>query len=227
MVNVQCSMVKMRNNVILLLLLVSQSMVGQNADLPTVSTPTDGQQQENLHGSSLNADFAQAVSRFRNCVQTTANVTRKQHKPSLTRDIMTTGGAFIMRPDMVSISTNEGQDRLVMQGTKLTMTVDGREHTTDSKRNPQYTTFQKVVTSIINGDTTDIANLPDVTISKTGSSLSITIAPTTDKARKQKKMLFSRFVLVLDIQTSVVKLLRLVELDGGFIDYEFSRFIFE
>lgn len=173
------------------------------------------------------SDFERAVSRFKNCVQATANVTRKQHKPSLTRDIVTTGGAFIMRPDMVSISTNEGQDRLVMQGTRMTITVDGRERSTDSKRNPQYTTFHKVVTSIINGETTDIASLPDVTVSKTGSSLSITIAPTTDNARKKKKILFSRFVLVLDIDTSVLKLLRLVENDGGFIDYEFSRFIFE
>ena len=40
-------------------------------------------------------------------------------------------------------------------------------------------------------------------------------------------MMYSKFVLVLDMKTSAFKLLRFVERDGGFTDYEFSKFSFE
>lgn len=172
-------------------------------------------------------DFQKACARFKNFKQAGANINRIIHKKSLKKDIVTTGGACIMAPDMVSISTNEGRDKLLMKGTRFTMTVNGKEHSTDSKKNPQFATFHTVLTSVINGGTTDITKLPDVSIQKTGNSLSITVTPTTDNAKKQKRMMYSKFVLVLDIKTSAFKLLRFVERDGGFTDYEFNKFAFE
>jgi hypothetical protein len=177
--------------------------------------------------SAQQTDFEKACARFKNFKQAGANVTKTQHKKGLKKDIVTSGGAIIMRPDLVSISTNEGLDKLVMKGTRFTMTVNGKEHSTDSKKNPQFATFHTVLTSIINGGTTDITKLPDVSIQKTGTQLSITVTPVTDKAKKQKRILFSRFVLVLDMKTSAFKLLRMVDRDGGFTDYEFKKFIFE
>ena len=160
-------------------------------------------------------DFQQACTRFKDFKQAAANINRIIHKKSLKKDIVTTGGACIMAPDMVSISTNEGRDKLLMKGTRFTMTVNGKEHSTDSKKNPQFATFHTVLTSVINGGTTDITKLPDVSIQK------------TDNAKKQKRMMYSKFVLVLDIKTSAIKLLRFVERDGGFTDYEFNKFTFE
>ena len=180
-----------------------------------------------LTASAQQTDFQKACARFKNYKQAGANVTKTQHKKSLKKDIVTTGGAFVMKPDVVSISTNDGLDKLLMKGTKFTMTVNGKEHTTDSRKNPQFATFHTVLTSVINGGTTDISTLPDVSIQKTGTQLSITVTPVTDKAKKQKRILFSRFVLVLDMKTSAFKLLRIVDRDGGFTDYEFKKFIFE
>ena len=172
-------------------------------------------------------DYMKAVARYKNIKQAAANVTKKQHKKSLKKDIVTTGGAFIMRPDMISISTNEGLDKLVMKGTKFTMTVNGKEHTTDSRKNPQFAAFHDVLTSIINGGTTDITKRSDVSIQKTGTSLSISVIPTAGNDKKKKRVMFSKFVLVIDMNTSAMKLLRMVERDGNFTDYEFSKFVFE
>jgi len=173
------------------------------------------------------SDFQRTVARFKTCKQAAANVIKRQHLASTGRDIVTTGGAFLLRPDMVSISTNEGMDKLVMQGTKFSVTVDGREHIIDSRKNAQFTTLQRVVSSVINGGDTDITKLPGVTVKKTGSSISITILPPTIKNKRKKDVKYSSFVLVFDMKTSVQTLLRMVESDGSFTDYEFSKFVFE
>ena len=180
-----------------------------------------------ISATAQQSDFQKACARYKNFKQAGANVTRIIHKKSLKKDIVTTGGAFIMHPDMVSISTNEGLDKLLMKGTRFTMTVNGKEHSTDSRKNPQFATFHTVLSSVINGGTTDISKLPDVSIQKTGTSLSITITPIINKVKKKKRMMYSKFVLVLDMKTSAFKLLRFVERDGGFTDYEFSKFNFE
>jgi hypothetical protein len=180
-----------------------------------------------ISATAQQSDFQKACARYKNFKQAGANVTRIIHKKSLKKDIVTTGGAFIMHPDMVSISTNEGLDKLLMKGTRFTMTVNGKEHSTDSRKNPQFATFHTVLSSVINGGTTDISKLPDVSIQKTGTSLSITITPIINKVKKKKRMMYSKFVLVLDMKTSAFKLLRFVERDGGFTDYEFSKFSFE
>lgn len=173
------------------------------------------------------SDFQKAIANYKNVKKATAEVTKTRHKKALKKDQVTTGGAFLLRPDMISISTNEGQDKLVMQGTRFTMTVGGKEQVTDSRKNPQFATFHTVLTSIINGGTTDITQLKDVSVSKTSDSYSVTITPTTDNDKKKKRMMFSSFVLVLDKKTGAFKLLRMVERDGSFTDYEFKKFVFE
>ena len=173
------------------------------------------------------SDFQKAIAIYKNVKKATAEVTKTRHKKALKKDQVTTGGAFLLRPDMISISTNEGQDKLVMQGTRFTMTVGGKEQVTDSRKNPQFATFHTVLTSIINGGTTDITQLEDVSVSKTSDSYSVTITPTTDNDKKKKRMMFSSFVLVLDKKTGAFKLLRMVERDGSFTDYEFKKFVFE
>lgn len=173
------------------------------------------------------SDFQKAIANYKNVKKATAEVTKTRHKKALKKDQVTTGGAFLLRPDMISISTNEGQDKLVMQGTRFTMTLGGKEQVTDSRKNPQFATFHTVLTSIINGGTTDITQLKDVSVSKTSDSYSVTITPTTDNDKKKKRMMFSSFVLVLDKKTGAFKLLRMVERDGSFTDYEFKKFVFE
>lgn len=94
-----------------------------------------------------NTDYQKAIARYKTVKTATASVTKIQHRRAVKDDKVTTGGLFILKPDMVSISTDEGRDRLVMKGSRFTMTVSGRDHTTDSRQNPQFATFQCFRTS--------------------------------------------------------------------------------
>ena len=173
------------------------------------------------------SDFQKTIASYKNIKKATAVVTKTRHKKALSKDQVTTGEAIVQRPDLVSISTSEGKDKLVMQGTRFTMTVGGKDHVTDSKKSPQFATFHTVLTSIINGGTTDISQLKDVSVTNTNDGFSITITPVADNGKKIKRQIFSSFVLVIDKKTAAFKLLRMVERDGSFTDYEFKNFNFE
>ena len=78
-------------------------------------------------------------------------VIRTRHQAALTTDAVTTGTLTIRKPDYISISTDGGRDQLTMDGTKFTMIMGGKKHVTDSKRNAQFATFQRVLHAVING----------------------------------------------------------------------------
>lgn len=80
--------------------------------------------------------------------------------------------------------------------------------------------------NIINGGP-DISQLPEVTITKTGASVAITITPATDGKRTGRRIMFTSIVLVIDCQSSAFRLLRLNERGGGYTDYEFTNYTFE
>lgn len=177
-----------------------------------------------MGATAQNADFQKAVEKFKTAKSASATVKKTVHKKSMTKTVVTTGEASLVKPDLVTISTNKGLDKLTMKGSKFTMTMNGKDHTTDSQKNPQFATFQKVLTSILNGGNTDISRLSDVSVSKSGNSLQITITP---KAEKKQRMMFSSFLLVIDTHTSAFKLLRMSDRKGGYTDYEFSDFKFK
>ena len=151
----------------------------------------------------------------------TANVTKTVHKKALASEKVTKG-SFLVKPQMVIISTNNGRDKLVMNGTKFTMTVAGRDHTTDSRKNKQFETFHTVLSSITSGGTPDITNLPEVSVQKAGTNLTITITPTADSKKAQRRMMFQKIQLTIDAKTSDFRLLRLVERNGDYTDYKIT-----
>ncbi len=179
-----------------------------------------------LGATAQNADFQRAVAKFKSAKSATATVRKVVHKKAMAKEVVTTGSASIVKPDMFTISTNNGADKLTMKGSKFIMTVGKRDHTTDSQKNPQFATFQKVLTSIFSGGTTDISRLEGVTVTKSGSTLRITITPKVDE-KKKRRMMFSSFTLVIDANTSAFKLLKMTDTKGGYTDYEFSNFKFK
>ncbi len=172
-------------------------------------------------------DFQKTVACYKKAKKATADVVKTVHKQALANDVVTRGGTFVISPEIVSISTNKGLDKLVMKGTKFTMSVNGRERTTDSKKNPQFATFHEVLTSIVNGGSTDIEKLPEVDVNKSGTNLTVTITPTAKNKKSAKRMMFQKIMLVMDTKTSKFKQLRMTERNGDYTDYEFSNFRFQ
>jgi hypothetical protein len=142
-------------------------------------------------------------------------VTRTRHQAALTTDAVTTGTLTIRKPDYICISTDGGRDQLLMEGTKFTMTMGGKKHVTDSRRNAQFATFQKVLNAVINGQ--PVTKGEDMTIVTKNGLQTITITPAA-----KKRQMFTSFVLVVDAKTSDFRQLRMNERGGNYVNYDFK-----
>ncbi len=142
-------------------------------------------------------------------------VTRTAHRAAVTDDAVTTGTVTIRQPDYISISTDGGRELLTMDGTRFTMTMGGKQHVTDSRKNPQFATFHSVLTAVIAGQ--PIPNTDELTVSTAEGQTTITITPS-----KKKRQLFTSFVLVTDAKTKAIRQLRMNQRAGNYINYTFK-----
>ena len=172
------------------------------------------------------SDFQRAVSHFKGHTATAA-ATRITHKAALAKDATAQGTLTMKQPATVEISIDGGKDALLMEGSTFTMTVKGKKHTTTSQQNPQFATFQKVFESILAGGTQDIATLKEVTVKKDGKQLVLTITPEAADKKQQRRMMFTSFVLTIDVATSKLLSLRMNEKAGNYTEYTFTNFQFK
>ena len=140
-------------------------------------------------------------------------VTRTRHQAALTTDAVTTGTLTIRKPDYICISTDGGRDQLLMDGTRFTMTTGGKKHVTDSRKNAQFATFQRVLHAVINGQ--PVQQGEDMTVVTKNGLQTITITPTG-----KKRQMFTSFVLVVDAKTSAIRQLRMNERAGNYVNYD-------
>ena len=168
-----------------------------------------------------NADYKKAVAHYKNIKNVTAVATKTSHKNAVTKDVVTKGTLVMNAPSEVSITMDGGKDQLLMQGNVFTMTVKGKKHTTNSQKNTQFATFQTVFESIMSGGTIDISKLSDLTISKQGNNLVLTITPKTSSKKEARRMMFSSFVFTLDSKSGELRTLRMNE-RAGYTEYSFS-----
>jgi len=172
------------------------------------------------------ADFQKAVARYKDAANVTASVTKTTHKKAVAKDVISKGTLTMKRPATESIVIDGGKDQLLMEGSNFTMVVKGKKHKTSSQKNVQFTSFQTVFESILSGGQKDISKLGDLTVSKQGGNLVLTITPQAADKKSARRMLFSSFVLTIDTKTSELKSLRMNE-RAGYTDYAFSGFQFK
>jgi hypothetical protein len=143
-------------------------------------------------------------------------VTKTSHKKAVKTDVVTTGTLTIRKPDYICISTDGGKDQLTMEGTKFTMTMGGRQHVTDSRKNAQFATFHTVLKAVINQQA--IPQGDDMTVVTKGSTTTVTIVPTG----KKKRQLFSSFVLSVDAKSRALRTLRMNGRGEDYTEYQFK-----
>jgi len=147
------------------------------------------------------------------CYAQAQQVTKTVHKKAVQTDAVSTGNMTIRKPDYICISTDNDRDLLMMDGTQFTMTMGGKKHITDSRKNPQFATFQKVLHAVINGQPVPTGD--DLTIVTQNGQQTITITP-----EKKKRQLFTSFVLVIDAKTCAIHQIRMNERAGNYINYD-------
>lgn len=148
------------------------------------------------------------------CYGQAQQVTKTVHKKAVKSDVVTTGSMTIRKPDYICISTDNDRDLLMMDGTQFTMTMGGKKHVTDSHKNAQFATFQKVLYAVINGQPVPAGD--DLTVTTKGGHKTITITPVG-----KKRQLFSSFVLVIDAKTSAFRTLRMNGRGEDYTEYSF------
>ena len=148
------------------------------------------------------------------CYGQAQQVTKTVHKKAVKSDVVTTGSITIRKPDYICISTDNDRDLLMMDGTQFTMTMGGKKHVTDSHKNAQFATFQKVLYAVINGQPVPAGD--DLTVTTKGGRKTITITPVG-----KKRQLFSSFVLVIDAKTSAFRTLRMNGRGEDYTEYSF------
>lgn len=152
---------------------------------------------------------------FALCATAQTSVTKTRHTKAMKTDQVSKGTVTIRKPDYICIATDGDKDQLIMDGTKFTMVMGGKKHETDSKKNAQFATFQKVLTAIINGKS--IPECEDLKTTSNGGEKTLTITP----SGKKRKM-FSSFVLVVDTKSSTMKTLRMNGRKSEYTEYVFK-----
>lgn len=172
------------------------------------------------------SDFQKAVARYKNYSVVTATVTKTDVKKAVAKSDVSEGTLVMKRPSEVSITTGGGSDQLLMQGSKFTMTVKGKKHTTNSETNAQFRTFQTVFESILSGGNKDISQLSDLSVTRRGATLLLTITPQAESKKAARRMLFTSFQLTIDTKTSELRSLRMNG-KAGYQEYLFTNFQFK
>ncbi len=179
-----------------------------------------------LAGFAQNASFQKAVSRFKGTKQVTAVATRVDHKAAVAEDKKLMGTMTIVSPNKMNISVDGGKEQLDMNGDDFTMVMRGREHKTSSRKDNQFVAFQAVLTAIITGDASNVEQVPGVTLSETAGILTVTMDPAVGQAKK-KRMMFSSFVVTLDIKKGELLTLSMNGRGKNYTEYSFSSFVFK
>ena len=173
-----------------------------------------------------NANYQKAVARYKNH-QVTATAVKTTHRAAVSKDQVTRGTLTMRQPAEVGIVMEGGKDALLMRGSEFTMTQKGKKHTTSSKSNPQFATFQAVFESILSGGAKDISRLSDLTMRQNGDQSVLTITPQATDKKSLKRMMFTSFVLTINTRTSQLQSLRMNEKAGNYTEYTFSNFQFK
>ena len=180
-----------------------------------------------IHGClcsfAQSADLQKAVARYKKAAVVTAAATKTNHKDAIAKDVVTKGTLTMKKPADVGITIDGGKDQLLMHGSEFTMVVKGKSHKTSSDKNPQFATFQAVFEYILKGGEGDLSKYSDLTITRQGSTIVLTITPQADTKKAQRRMIFSSFVLTIDRSTSEIKSLRMNE-RGGYTEYTFTNY---
>lgn len=179
--------------------------------------------------SAQEINIQSTVERYKDMNTLTATVVRTKHNVAITDDVVTKGKFYFKRPSKVCLTFDEGKDKLLMDGSTFTMVTDGKKSTTQAQGNSQFESFQSIFKGLISGEDSDvnINDLAEVDITKEGDTCTLSVTPIVSDAKEKRKQLFSSFVLVIDLQSSELKNLRMNERGENYTQYDFSDYVFD
>lgn len=177
------------------------------------------------------AEVQQAVDRYKNMNTLTAAVTRTRHNAAVTRDVVTRGHFYFKKPGRMCMRFNEGKDMLLMDGNTFVMVTDGKKSVAKGEGNNQFESLLAVFKSLASGGDADadvdLSELANMDISKRDNICTLTIIPLAPDEKAKRKLMFTSFVLTLDLRLSELISLRMNEKGDNYTQYDFSDYVFD
>lgn len=174
--------------------------------------------------SAQEADIRKVAERYKGINTFTATVIRTKHHAAVAEDTVTKGKFHFMQPNEAYMTFNEGKDMLIMDNGVFTMINDGQESIAKGVTHKQFEVLLIVLRNLLSSDSdsTDINEVADMEITKQGNLCALTITPIIPDAKAKRRMMFTSFVLTIDIQSSEFKGLRMNEKGKNYTQYDFS-----
>lgn len=167
----------------------------------------------------------QAMEGYKNMNSAKANVKKTVHSEMVTKDVVTTGTFWFKKPAKMCISTNNGKDKLVTDGSTFTMVQDGKAMTANGKGNSALTPLVSAIKAITSGSQdVDLSDVADVDIERNGNLMVMTLSPIVKNAAERKKMLYQSFVITIDQKAGELRSIRLNGKGKNWEQYDFSNF---
>ena len=176
-----------------------------------------------------NTDIRKAMERYKGVNTLTGVVTRTKHNVAIVSDVVTQGNLYFKAPDKLCMVFSKDKDMLLMENNTFTMMNDGQKSIAKGKTQSQFESLLAVFKNIISGEdnSSDINRTAEVEITKQGNTRILTITPVVSGSTKiKRKLMFTSFVLSIDLQSSEFKSLRMNEPGGNYTQYDFSDYVF-
>lgn len=166
------------------------------------------------------AAFKQSVAKYRTVKSAVASAVMTKGNKVMKKTKKATGYLYMKDPDKVAISVNNGKDQLVMNGNTFTMVTNGRKHIANATTAAQFAAFKQVFQSVLSGGNINVDKIPGVSITQNNGNVVVTMIPS-----KQKRMMFTSFILTIDKTSNSLESLRM---NGkrGYTLYTFGNFRF-
>ncbi len=173
------------------------------------------------------AEIRQAMKRYRDICTLEASVVRVRHNAALTEDTTLEGKLYFKAPGRMCMTFEGGEDMLLMEDGVFTIVDGGHKSVARGKTQTQFESLAEVFKDVVLGMEADDALIgcSKVTIEKEGNLCMLTVSPAgTEEAKLSRRILYTSFVLTIDLKSSEFKSLRMNERGQNYTRYDFTGF---
>ena len=169
------------------------------------------------------------MERYKGIHTLTAAVTQTQHSAAVAADRTARGHFYFKQPARMCITLDEGREILLKDGNIFTRVADGKKSVARGRGANPFETIQIVIETLTSDTAPDnaLAEVADVKMTRNGNLCVFTITPTASDAKSRRRMMFTSFVLTVDLHSRELRSMLLNGKGENYTQYDFSDYAFD
>lgn len=176
------------------------------------------------------AGMTQVMKKYRSVHTLTASVVRIKHNVAFAEDARLDGKLYFKAPGRMCMRFEGDKDMLLMEGNEFTMVESGRKSVAKGQTQAQFESLVEVFKQMVLGMDISVSpeELAEVKMEEKDGLCTLTVIPRVDGGNKvRRRLLFSSFVLTVDLQKGECKSLQMNERGQNYTRYDFSGFMLD